>query len=457
MLSQAEEQEMHLARSGGGPGPENFLYDEEYPPEISEPHTMDADRLGGDHNANPRPTSYFSPELLMAHRDPMLDADLMRPHNYLYHQHDPVIGAYRSHDPLFPHPQLFPQQSLSPVDRIDAVPVLQAAGPSGVDITDATATQPPKYHLDHYKSNFDFSIMEEFAAEEHRKLGSGPHLQWEHANGIGAEIRRRLAQSAPTKDAMAPSPTQARPTVSSDILASLSPVQPRADDAEYTSPASQVFPETPSLMGQQRKLSLSNMPPRRQGKLAMFEGGLGPFPPAPPSSAHPTAFGCDAALPPISHRGDDRPYRFSFYSNALTATIHARSLCELPSEDQSFEDLFMGRTGSLDDPQPTTAAFPGVQASGAKARSSSTQETPRAGTPVANASHGVGSTPGAPSNSTQQFPSNHATSARSNILNDPAGPTIPSYDGYEKRTWWLDILSPTDEEMKMLSRVRLHF
>ena len=40
--------------------------------------------------------------------------------------------------------------------------------------------------------------------------------------------------------------------------------------------------------------------------------------------------------------GHDRPYRFSFYSNALNATIHARTLSELPSEGQSFEDLFTG-------------------------------------------------------------------------------------------------------------------
>lgn len=463
MLSEAEEQEMHLARSGGGPGFENFLYEEEYHSEIPEPHRVDADRLGRDHNADPRPATYFSPELLMAHRDPMLDADLMQPRDragHSYSQHDPVIGAYGSHDPMFPSPQLHPQRSLPHIDHMDADPIFQAAGPSGIDITDATVTQPPMYHLghiDHYKSIFDFSTMEEFAVEERRKVASAPHLQWAHGNGIGAEIRRRLAQSAPAKEGMPPSPTQARPTAS-DLLASISPVPPHSDDAGYASPPSQVSPETPTPGGQHRKLSLSNMPPRRQGKLAMFEGGLGPFPPAPPSAAPPTPFGRDPPLPQITHRGgtgdsgQDRPYRFSFYSNALTATIHSRSLWELPSEGQSFEDLFMGRTGSVGDSQPPTAAFSSLQASGVKARPSSIQETPRAGTPVADPSRGVGVTPGAPPNSTQQFPSNHT--ARSNVLKNPAGPAITSYDEYEKRTWWLDILSPTDEEMKLLSRVR---
>ncbi|KZV68127.1 cora-domain-containing protein [Peniophora sp. CONT] len=89
--------------------------------------------------------------------------------------------------------------------------------------------------------------------------------------------------------------------------------------------------------------------------------------------------------------GHDRPYRFSFYSNALSATIHSRSLSELPAEDQTFEDMFSGSLGK--------------------------------------GGNGIG----------------------------PAGPNIPSYaringDG-EGHTWWLDVLSPTDEEMKLLSQV----
>lgn len=463
MLSEAEEQAMHLARGGGGLGAENFLYGEEDHAEISETGRIDRDRLEEDHTSGVQgPTTYFAPELLMAHRDPMLDADLIQPRNhtgYSYSRHDPVIGSYGSHDPAFPGQSQ--SHRSSHVDQIDMPSTSQPTVPNGNDITDTTTTLPPMYQFtqpNQHKPNFDFLIMEEFAAEERRKLDSAPQLQWAQGNGIGAEIRRRLAQSA--KEEIPAGPSQARPTAS-DLLAGISQAQVRTDDTEYMPPASpQVVPEPPSPVVQRRKLSLSNMPPRRQGKLAMFEGGLGPFPPAPPSAAHSTGVGRYGTRPQVSHRsgtsdsGTDRPYRFSFYSNALAATIHARSLYELPSENQSFEDFFMGRTGDYS--QPTTTAYANVQASGAKTRPPSEQVTPRAGTPVADPSRVMGSTPGATS-STQHLPSNRATSARANILNTPTGPAFASDDEYEKRTWWLDILSPTDDEMKMLSRVRSRF
>jgi len=75
--------------------------------------------------------------------------------------------------------------------------------------------------------------------------------------------------------------------------------------------------------------------------------------------------------------GHDRPYRFSFHSNALPSAIHARSLGELPADGQTFEQLFSG------------------------------------------------------------------------VTSPPAG----SSDS-DNNTWWLDILNPTDEEMKMLSKVK---
>ncbi|KPV75990.1 uncharacterized protein RHOBADRAFT_14111 [Rhodotorula graminis WP1] len=83
--------------------------------------------------------------------------------------------------------------------------------------------------------------------------------------------------------------------------------------------------------------------------------------------------------------GGPRPYRFSFYSNALPSTIHARSLAEIPGEGQSFEELFLGSR------QP-----PG--------------EKPRTG-------------------------------------------VMRSDEDAEANTWWLDVMCPTDQEMKVLSKV----
>jgi hypothetical protein len=56
----------------------------------------------------------------------------------------------------------------------------------------------------------------------------------------------------------------------------------------------------------------------------------------------------------ILNTGHDRPFRFSFYSNSFAATIHSRSLNELPADGQSFRDLFSGTSAWwLDVTSPT--------------------------------------------------------------------------------------------------------
>lgn len=175
----------------------------------------------------------------------------------------------------------------------------------------------------------------------------------------------------------------------------------------------------------ERKLSQSIALPRRHGggKMALFEGIPGAPPAslatglAPPLSVVPSF----ADLPPATGGGvgHDRPYRFSFYSNILSATIHARSLCELPADGQSFEDLFAGVGGPYSSlaerkpgPGPTPQPTPPVS------------RTPREETKGAQGANGG--------------------DAKALMPNDTEG-----------HTWWLDVLSPTDEEMKMLSKACL--
>ncbi|KAE8230319.1 hypothetical protein CF326_g4686 [Tilletia indica] len=50
----------------------------------------------------------------------------------------------------------------------------------------------------------------------------------------------------------------------------------------------------------------------------------------------------------------ERPYRFTFYSNALPSTIHARYLSEIPAPGQTFEELFSGHKPAT----PTTSPPP---------------------------------------------------------------------------------------------------
>ncbi|KAF9567395.1 magnesium transporter [Agrocybe pediades] len=130
----------------------------------------------------------------------------------------------------------------------------------------------------------------------------------------------------------------------------------------------------------------------------------------------------------ILNTGHDRPYRFSFYSNALSATIHARSLSELPAEGQTFEQLFSGV-------QPQRRQDNGRDPSGHAVDP-----------PILSP----------PYNENPYFPSTNGSNGRSFLPeknSPPPGGSNNHLTDQDGNTWWLDVLNPTDEEMKMLSKV----
>ena len=275
----------------------------------------------------------------------------------------------------------------------------------------------PTYQANGTLSTFDFVRMEEFATAEKATLG------------INVPINARFSLSA----------VRARPKANVD--SSSNPLNSTA-----TTPGQDIVPETQNLNPTQqaedgpssdqlpqryRKLSQSNPSPRLNrkgigGKIALFENstdspsfstrlGLslaapgGDIPSGPsydfiPSAARPAGG--------ILNTGHDRPYRFSFYSNALSATIHARSLSELPADGQTFEQLFSG-TPSQPRASPRPMFSPPYQEAKGNRRA------------LFDKPGGAGSMDDI------------------NMLN-------PDQD---TNTWWLDVQSPTDEEMKMLSKV----
>ena len=239
--------------------------------------------------------------------------------------------------------------------------------------------------VQHTSPKWDFSIMEEFANAEKIRLGIP-------------------IQSLPIPAGHVPSSQEGENGVT---------------NVDATSTGFTLPPRHP----RERKLSASNTGSTRRGKMALFEQSIQNSQGKPSLLTSISMPGIpEGAVPAVPGEirvpggGHDRPYRFSFYSNALSQTIHSRSLSELPAEGQSFEELFAGTLPGEGSTPPTNSTTPGTNGDGNK----------------------------------KTVPTDFAIRAG---LEDQLNKDRDQDPG--TATWWLDVMSPTDEEMKMLSRVRL--
>ncbi|KAG7562679.1 hypothetical protein FFLO_01839 [Filobasidium floriforme] len=307
------------------------------------------------------------------------------------------------------------------------------------------------------RNHFDFSSMDEFADKEKRVLreSSGGYHGTFGSNGMPEEARRA---GVPEADLIG----SASGSVQSNGRMIGGTTVGDAESVRISSPPTQQqdLPSRENENGEddvgagtfvrrrQRKSSQSQAVSngaRRQGRLALFEGLGGAF--MGDGSARDGAGGQEYAKPsgyvdyPDGGRGNgggERPYRFSFYSNALPATIHARSLSELPSEGQTFEDLFTGRepsNGNATDQRNSGSS----DAGGFKSGSSSPQ--------ISNLGELHGSAPN------PKLSLLAKATAKAGTGGSPPMKGQADMDDPEARTWWLDVLSPTDEEMRMLAKV----
>ncbi|KXN89441.1 Putative metal ion transporter C27B12.12c [Leucoagaricus sp. SymC.cos] len=272
----------------------------------------------------------------------------------------------------------------------------------------------PTYQANASRSVFDFSMMEEFATTEKQRLGLTSPVVTRFS--IPSVIRGKAAV------------TEGASTIPGQY------VQPEEGPSE-----------TSSQRLRHRKLSTSNPNPRLHrkgigGKMALFESPSVPY-------DNITGVPGPSGLAPggILNTGHDRPYRFSFYSNASSATIHARSLSELPADGQTFEELFSGinppaSDNRSTDPQHHPIFSPFEAASRVTPNPGSLGNNPRA--PPPNFAEATSSSNGNSDNN------NRRSLGADAKMGQPAGG-----NDTDSNTWWLDVLNPTDEEMKMLSKV----
>lgn len=285
----------------------------------------------------------------------------------------------------------------------------------------------PTYQADVQRSSFDFSRMEDFAVEE----------------------KQRLGLASPTVPRFTPSVLRKGSIIGNASTST-------AQDGQFEEGAAESIPQRAL---RQRKLSQSNPNPRPYrkgigGKMALFESTPG----EPPSSLSarlgyvlngPSGSSYDnihsvtgpSGLPPpgILNTGHDRPYRFSFYSNALSATIHARSLSELPADGQTFEELFSGINPPPDRMKGSGTTNPNFAFSPLD--------------PASRVSPAPGVSAGNPKNLNFADAAYPTYANRRSFGADARMGQPPGSHDTDSNTWWLDVQNPTDEEMKMLSKV----
>ncbi|KIK29054.1 hypothetical protein PISMIDRAFT_516410 [Pisolithus microcarpus 441] len=229
--------------------------------------------------------------------------------------------------------------------------------PSHHEDASASMTGLPSYQANSSRAVFDFTLLESFASEEKASQSVAPNHETplpRYNKPAGGQVSDAGKLSSQTDLSKAGGEPSDAPT-----------------------------PSYPRIGGRTRKLSQSSPVPRAgrrgtRGKMGLFDS------------------------------------RFSFYSNLLSATIHARNLCELPAEGESFQDLFTG----ISTPPEGNASREGPGPSGGQSNSNSNRRSQRS--------------PG-----------------------DPGKPNGSSGSDSEANTWWLDVLSPTDEEMNVLSKVQV--
>lgn len=329
-------------------------------------------------------------------------------------------------------------------DNDEAADTFQHAGPA------------PEVHLNHLSSGHDPALLVSMVGQEHDDVGGLPMYQasvpvdqqgydFSLLESFARDEKTRLGIHSPTSPYPPDGPLSSSHATTSTIP---SPPERRDEAGDFSVPM-------PAPRARQRKLSQSTPGPRR-AKMALFEHNGGGPPSAlgfrsgngtghrlgaiPSYENLPSTNAPDFNRQATSGSGHDRPYRFSFYSNALSATIHARSLSELPAEGQTFEDLFLGVHGSNDRPDACNLSRPGTSMgfngfNGVGAGLGATQRLGAPPIPITDRS-GI-----------SKMSSNEARS-RAGTVNGPG----QAIDG---NTWWLDVQCPTDDEMKLLSKVCL--
>ncbi|KAJ2970543.1 hypothetical protein NUW58_g9663 [Xylaria curta] len=173
-------------------------------------------------------------------------------------------------------------------------------------------------------------------------------------------------------------------------------------------------------------------------------------------------------LRPVHHKGwfqieEDAPYRFTYFNEELQSTIHSQTISELVQPDASFRELFIPEPPLLSESSSDDDELLGEAASvgrgGEYPSKASTRQASLATTTLPEPQLNP-SSPSKERRIPSTSPSRHASeeSVPKRLRSPFLGTKSPSPDMVkelrygERPVWWLDVLSPTDAEMKTIAK-----
>ncbi|KAI1394249.1 cora-domain-containing protein [Hypoxylon trugodes] len=160
---------------------------------------------------------------------------------------------------------------------------------------------------------------------------------------------------------------------------------------------------------------------------------------------------------------EEAPYRFTYFNEEFQSTIHSQTISELVQPDTSFKDLFLPDPPVLSDSSDEEEDEPPIPAAnsfrngdtatrGPSRQPSFTPHYPTSDLNPSSASKQQAATSSSSSRNHSGDPSPlRARSPLTGLKSPPANGEKPLRYG-ERPVWWLDVLSPTEAEMKVLSK-----
>ncbi|GIZ48957.1 hypothetical protein CKM354_001200000 [Cercospora kikuchii] len=149
---------------------------------------------------------------------------------------------------------------------------------------------------------------------------------------------------------------------------------------------------------------------------------------------------------------DERPFRYTYFNETLDGTIHARNISDLQEDGATFQDLFLpdpvelSDSSSDEDEDENAAERPSLHRHHRSSSDSAVKNVD------AFSQRDDSRAPSVARHSTVDSTAVSKNAAESAPASGHATPRPPKKRYGPRPTWWLDVLSPTESEMKVLSR-----